>query len=40
MRVVVYLDDNDQPHVMYSPVLKQALGAFKVIEGCLSLEAN
>ena len=31
-RVVVYLDDHDQPHV------KQALGAFKAVEGCLSLE--
>ena len=37
-RVVVYLDDNDQPHVMYNPVLNQALGAFKAVEGCLSLE--
>ena len=37
-RVVVYLDDNDQPHVMYNPVLKQALGAFKAVEGCLSFE--
>ena len=37
-RVIVYLDDNDQPHVMYNPVLKQALGAFKTVEGCLSLE--
>ena len=27
-RVVVYLDDNDQPHVIYNPVLKLALGAF------------
>ncbi|MBX9034350.1 MAG: peptide deformylase [Gordonibacter pamelaeae] len=39
-RVVAYLDDNDQPHVMYNPVLKQALGAFKAVEGCLSLEAE
>ena len=37
-RVIVYLDDSDQPHVMYNPVLKQALGAFKTVEGCLSLE--
>ncbi len=36
--VIAYLDDNDQPHVMYNPVLKQALGAFKTTEGCLSRE--
>ena len=39
-RVVVYLDDNDQPHVMYNPVLKQALGAYKTVEGCLTLESE
>lgn len=38
--VVAYLDDNDQPHVMYNPKLLQALGAFKTVEGCLSLEAD
>ena len=36
--VVAYLDEDDKPHVMYNPVLKQALGAFKTVEGCLSLE--
>ena len=39
-RVIAYLDDNDQPHVMYNPVMKQALRAFKTTEGCLSLEAD
>ena len=39
-RVIVYLDDNDQPHVMYNPVLKQALGAYKTVEGCLTLESE
>lgn len=38
--IVAYLDDNDQPHVLYNPILKQALGAFKAVEGCLSLEAE
>lgn len=38
--VIVYLDEDDQPHVMYNPVMKQALGAFKTVEGCLSLEAE
>ena len=38
--VVVYHDDDDQPHVMYNPVLKQALGAYKTVEGCLTLEAE
>lgn len=38
--VIAYLDDNDKPHVLYNPVLKQALGAFKTVEGCLSLESD
>ena len=38
--IVAYLDENDQPHVMYNPTLKLALGAFKAEEGCLSLEAD
>ncbi|HIW76396.1 MULTISPECIES: peptide deformylase [Gordonibacter] len=38
--VVAYLDDNEQPRVMYNPTLKLALGAFKTTEGCLSLEAD
>ena len=38
--VIAYLDDNDQPHVMYNPKMLQALGAFKTVEGCLSLEAD
>ena len=27
-------------HVMYNPVLKQALGAYKTVEGCLTLESE
>ena len=38
--VIVYHDENEQPHVMYNPRLLQALGAFKAVEGCLSLEAD
>lgn len=38
--VVVYLDDDDQPHVMYNPILKQGLAPFKTVEGCLSLEGE
>ena len=38
--IIAYLDDDDQPHVMYNPRLLQALGAFKAVEGCLSLEAD
>lgn len=34
--IVAYLDENDEPHVMYNPVLKLALGAFKTTEGCLT----
>lgn len=37
--VVVYLDDNKKPHVMYNPKLMLGLGAFKATEGCLTLEA-
>ena len=36
--VIAYLDEKDQPHVMYNPKMLQALGAFKTAEGCLSLE--
>ena len=38
--VVAYLDDDDKPHVMYNPKMLLALGAFKAVEGCLSLEAD
>ena len=34
--IVAYLDENDEPHVMYNPVLKLVLGAFKTTEGCLT----
>lgn len=34
--IVAYLDENDEAHVMYNPVLKLALGAFKTAEGCLT----
>ncbi|MEG0619843.1 MAG: peptide deformylase [Raoultibacter sp.] len=39
-RIIVYLDDNEQPHIMYNPRLMQALSPFKAVEGCLSLEAE
>ena len=35
-----YVDDNDQVHVMYNPQLKLALGAGKVVEGCLTREGE
>ena len=35
--IIAYLDDDDQPHVMYNPRLLQALGAFKAVEGCSEL---
>ncbi len=38
MAIVAYLDDDDNPHVMYNPVLKQGLAPFKAIEACLSRE--
>lgn len=36
--IIAYLDESDQPHVMFNPKMLQALGAFKTVEGCLSLE--
>ena len=36
--VVVYVDDNEQPHVMYNPKLIQFMGPFEATEGCLSLD--
>ncbi len=34
--VVVYLDEQDKPYIMYNPVLKQGLYPFKANETCLS----
>ena len=34
--IIAYLDDDDQPHVMYNPVLKKALRPTKTVEACLS----
>lgn len=34
--VVVYLDEQDRPYVMFNPVLKQGLYPFKATETCLS----
>ena len=36
--VVAYVDDNEQPHVMYNPKLIQFMGPFEATEGCLSLD--
>ena len=36
--VVVYLDDDREPHVMYNPKLMLGLGASKTVEGCLTLD--
>ena len=38
--VVAYLDENDQPHVMYNPKLLQALHPAQMTEGCLSREGE
>ena len=32
----VYLDESDAPHVIFNPVLKRALGPFKVEETCIT----
>lgn len=34
--ICVWLDDDDNPHVMFNPVLKQGLRPFKSVESCLS----
>lgn len=34
--IVAYLDEQDDPHVMYNPKLLLGLGAFKAVEGCLT----
>lgn len=36
--VVVYLDEADEPHVMYNPKLLLGLDAFRTAEGCLTHE--
>ncbi len=36
----VYLDDSEQPHVMYNPVLQRALYPTKTVESCLSREGD
>ena len=36
--VVVYLDDDRKPHVLYNPKLMLGLGASKTVEGCLTLD--
>ena len=38
--VVVYLDDDEKPRVMYNPKLMQALHPAQVLEGCLSREGE
>ena len=37
-RVIAYLDDDDEPHVMYNPIMRQALSPFKAEETCLTLD--
>lgn len=36
--VVAYLDDADEPQVMYNPQLKRALNPYKTVEACLTRE--
>ena len=36
--VVAYLDENDQPYVLYNPKVLFGVGAYKVEEGCLTRE--
>lgn len=36
--IAVYLDDEEEPHVLYNPVLKQALYPIKAEEECFTKE--
>ncbi len=36
----VYLDQNDDPHVMFNAKMSRALGAFKTTEDCLTHEGE
>ena len=36
--IIAYLDEGDHPHIMFNPVMKQALYPAKVTEECLSIE--
>ena len=38
--IIVYLDDSENPHVMFNPVLRQALNPFKAYESCLTIEGE
>lgn len=38
--IVAYLDDDNNPHVMYNPVLRQGLQSVKVFESCYSHEED
>lgn len=35
---ICYLDDDDEPHVMFNPVMKRALAPFKAVEECFSVD--
>ncbi|WP_165062984.1 MULTISPECIES: peptide deformylase [unclassified Adlercreutzia] len=35
---ICYVDDNDEPHVMFNPVMKRALAPFKTVEECFSVD--
>ena len=38
--VVVYVDDNEQPHVMYNPKILMGLGPQRLTESCLTHEGE
>ena len=38
--VVVYVDDNEQPHVMYNPKILMGLGPQRLTESCLTHEGD
>ncbi len=38
--VIAFLDNNDEPQIMFNPVMKRALDPYRITEGCLSLQKD
>lgn len=40
VRIVAYLDDDENAHAMFNPKMSRAMRPFKTIEGCLTVEGE
>ncbi len=38
--IAVYLDEADEPHVVFNPKMKRALNAYRTVETCLTKEGE